>query len=357
MILVDRKNDTISFIRVIAMMSIVIGHICTWNNIPTYQLGAIGVEVFLFISGYLYGNKKIENRRKWLINRGCRILIPFWILAAFLSLVMLIKGDVINGIKQIFCAALNLQGFRYLLPGFDVKLHFIGGIGHCWFVTMIMFCYVLTALIKGSRIERRIDCRLGLAIGLAITLQIVLAYLGIQISYIIQFFVGYFYRRSEDKCEQRIMDYLGGNATLHEVVLKTSTPNLFFMDNNHHMAVNTRLDAMDAFDAFIADAKQYFDLIIFDTPPLGMFIDAASLAAKSDGVIVIVADGRIERKSLEKVFEQLKQVNAKLLGIAFNFVHHKEKSTYYNKYYRYGEQHKAERRQTGKALENEEKNS
>lgn len=159
------------------------------------------------------------------------------------------------------------------------------------------------------------------------------------------------------RTKKDIMDYLGGNATLHEVVLKTSTPNLFFMDNNHHMAVNTRLDATDAFDAFIADAKQYFDLIIFDTPPLGMFIDAASLAAKSDGVIVIVADGRIERKSLEKVFEQLKQVNAKLLGIAFNFVHHKEKSTYYNKYYRYGEQHKDERRQTSKALENEEKNS
>ncbi|MBR5302803.1 MAG: polysaccharide biosynthesis tyrosine autokinase [Clostridia bacterium] len=148
------------------------------------------------------------------------------------------------------------------------------------------------------------------------------------------------------RTKKDIMDYLGGNATLQEVVVKTNTPNLFFMDNNHHMAVNTRLDATDAFDEFIVDAKQYFDLIIFDTPPLGMFIDAASLAAKSDGVVVIVADGRIERKALENVFEQLKQVNAKLLGIAFNFVHHKEKSVYYNKYYRYGEQHKAERKKT-----------
>ena len=151
------------------------------------------------------------------------------------------------------------------------------------------------------------------------------------------------------RTKKDIMDYLGGKATLHEVVVKTNTPNLFFMDNNHHMAVNTRVDATDAFDAFIADAKQYFDLVIFDTPPLGMFIDAASLAAKSDGVVVIVADGRIERKHLEKVFEQLKQVNAKLLGIAFNFVHQKEKSYYYNKYYRYGEQHKAERKRTEKA--------
>lgn len=145
------------------------------------------------------------------------------------------------------------------------------------------------------------------------------------------------------RTKKDIMDYLGGKASLYDVVVRTNTPNLFFIDNNHHMAVNTRLDATDAFDAFIKEAKQHFDLVIFDTPPLGMFIDAASLAAKSDGALVIVADGQVERKNLEKVFEQLKQVNATLLGIAFNFVHHKEKSYYYNKYYRYGTQHKAER--------------
>ena len=151
------------------------------------------------------------------------------------------------------------------------------------------------------------------------------------------------------RTKKDIMDYLSGTARLQDVVMKTSVANLFFVDNNHHMAVNTRLDATDAFDEFVADAKQYFDLIIFDTPPLGLFIDAASLAAKSDGALVVVADGRIERKNLEKVFAQLKQVNAKLLGIAFNFVHHKEKSTYYNKYYRYGEQHKEERKLTAKS--------
>lgn len=147
------------------------------------------------------------------------------------------------------------------------------------------------------------------------------------------------------RTKKDIMDYLGGQASLREVVVRTNTPNLFFMDNNHHMAVNTRLDATDAFDGFIAEAKQYFDLVIFDTPPLGMFIDAASLAAKCDGALVIVADGQVDRKNLEKVFEQLKQVNAKLLGIAYNFVQHKEK-TYYNKYYRYGTQHKSERHAT-----------
>ena len=140
-----------------------------------------------------------------------------------------------------------------------------------------------------------------------------------------------------------IMDYLNGSAKLTEVVTRTNTPNLFFMDSNHRMAVNANLDS---FGRFLEECKQYFDLVIFDTSPLGMFIDAASLAAKTDGTIVVVADGRVERKDLTKVLGQLEQVKARLLGLVFNFVNHKEKSYYYNRYYRYGDQHKSERRRT-----------
>ena len=117
-----------------------------------------------------------------------------------------------------------------------------------------------------------------------------------------------------------IMDYLNGSAKLTEVVTRTSTPNLFFMDSNHRMAVNANLDS---FGRFLEECKQYFDLVIFDTSPLGMFIDAASLAAKTDGTIVVVADGRVERKDLTKVLGQLEQVKARLLGLVFNFVNHK----------------------------------
>ena len=139
-----------------------------------------------------------------------------------------------------------------------------------------------------------------------------------------------------------IMDYMNGSATLQEVVARTATENLFFMDSNHRMAVNTNLPS---FDRFIQECRQYFDLVIFDTPPLGMFIDAASLAAKTDGVLLIVADGRVERKEFARVLAQLTQVKAHLLGIAYNFVQQKEKP-YYNRYSHYGKHHRIERRAT-----------
>ena len=139
-----------------------------------------------------------------------------------------------------------------------------------------------------------------------------------------------------------IMDYMHGSAKLNEVVSRTNTPNLYFMDSNHRMAINVNLDA---FRSFMDECKRHFDLVIFDTSPLGLFIDAASLASKTDGTVVIVADGKVDNRDLTRLLAQLEQVKARVLGIAFNFVNKREKS-YYNRYYRYGEHHKNEIRRT-----------
>lgn len=144
------------------------------------------------------------------------------------------------------------------------------------------------------------------------------------------------------RAKKDIVDYLSSSAEMEEIVVRTNTPNLYFIDSSHRMAVNAGLSS---FDRFIEEAKRYFDLIIFDTPPLGVFIDAASLAAKSDGTVLIVADGKVERKELKRVLDQLEQVKARVLGIAFNFVHRREKK-YYNKYYRYDKNHRVERKVT-----------
>lgn len=61
----SKFNPAISFIRVLAMFSIIVGHLCTAYNINTFQFGSIGVEIFLFISGFLYGNYQADSWLKW----------------------------------------------------------------------------------------------------------------------------------------------------------------------------------------------------------------------------------------------------------------------------------------------------
>lgn len=193
-------NPAISIIRVVAMLSVVFGHICTWKHINLYQMGGIGVEIFLFISGYLYGKKEIVHKGQWLAERAKKILIPFWILSLILAVYVAVCGDVIGAFLQIVESLLNLVGLNWIiLYPIQIGKHHVAGLSHCWFLTAIMLCYGITALLKGSKLEAHIDRHSGKYLLGAIVLQMVMAYAGIQLCYVIQYFTGYFFRRAENR--------------------------------------------------------------------------------------------------------------------------------------------------------------
>lgn len=43
------------------MLLIILDHLLAWKGISSKQFLAVGVEIFLFISGYLYGDKAIDS--------------------------------------------------------------------------------------------------------------------------------------------------------------------------------------------------------------------------------------------------------------------------------------------------------
>lgn len=55
------KNNAISFIRMIAMEMIIICHIMQYYDFVLAWWFNVGVQIFLCISGFLYGQKAIEN--------------------------------------------------------------------------------------------------------------------------------------------------------------------------------------------------------------------------------------------------------------------------------------------------------
>lgn len=69
---IKKKDATASILRVLAMLMIVLCHTIEMYPIPyAREIGpllALGVEVFLLISGYLYGMKNIRNTKQWLLR-------------------------------------------------------------------------------------------------------------------------------------------------------------------------------------------------------------------------------------------------------------------------------------------------
>ena len=187
------KNISISILRVLAMLSIVMGHIFTYLQIYTYQLFSVAVNLFLFLSGYLYSDREIKDKKNFLLNRVHRVLFPFWLVCLFIYLYLIIF-DNYSDFYQILINIFNLQGIDRLL---DIsKLNIIlcpKALQHCWFLTVIFFSYIIMLWLKSSKIEKYIESKPVILLNIFILLQIALAFYGIHIALIICFFLGYFY--------------------------------------------------------------------------------------------------------------------------------------------------------------------
>lgn len=65
---------------------------------------------------------------------------------------------------------------------------------------------------------------------------------------------------------------------------------------------------------------QYADIILVDTPPVLAVTDATALAPSLDGVLLVIRPGKTRASALAQAIEQLRQVNARILGVVLNDV-------------------------------------
>ncbi len=132
--LTDSQSSAVSLIRVLAITMIFSCHILQYYKIPLAYWLNVGVEMFLFISGFLFGGQYIPNWRRWFSNRARRLLPDYYITLFFaLILFFCIKGVRISPTKIISYLTVT-QDF------FDIE---VPGLGHLWYITCIWFCYLL----------------------------------------------------------------------------------------------------------------------------------------------------------------------------------------------------------------------
>ncbi len=132
-----KRDVSIQMVRIIAMLMIVACHIL---NVSTFtllknsaQFFNVGVYIFLFVSGYLYGKKNISDNKKFLVGRFKRLFIPIYIFILYISIFYIISDNfsLFNILSYIF-------GLQYFV-GVSVN-----GLAHLWFISIIMLCYILT---------------------------------------------------------------------------------------------------------------------------------------------------------------------------------------------------------------------
>lgn len=84
----------------------------------------------------------------------------------------------------------------------------------------------------------------------------------------------------------------------------------------------------------IEELKQRADIVIFDSPPVLSVADATILAAKMDGVLLVVDSGYTRRGTAKRSRDVLQGIGANLLGVVVNRAATRAESDYYD--YSYG---------------------
>lgn len=106
--------------------------------------------------------------------------------------------------------------------------------------------------------------------------------------------------------------------TALDYIKRTEYENLSLLTTGHLPPNPSELIGSESMDKIIAILEKNFDIVLFDTPPVGMVTDAAVLATKVDGAIIICAAGETDVKGASYAKRLLDNVGVKILGVVLN---------------------------------------
>ena len=96
--------------------------------------------------------------------------------------------------------------------------------------------------------------------------------------------------------------------------------NLFVLTAGIPLPGTSRRLASSQMQYLMAEFNAIFDLVIYDTPPLVESKDANFLAARTDGILMVVSIRNVKYSVVKKVFDQLENFGIPCLGTVANHV-------------------------------------
>lgn len=132
------KNYSLSIIRLMAMVFVLFCHVFEQSGyliIGNYL--AVGVQLFLLLSGYLYSKKEFKHaleRVNFVIKNFVKILIDYYIciLLFFIPVYYLVQPEMITA-QNLYNIVICKSAWR--------------GIHHLWYIPYCLFCYMITPVL------------------------------------------------------------------------------------------------------------------------------------------------------------------------------------------------------------------
>ena len=126
-------------------------------------------------------------------------------------------------------------------------------------------------------------------------------------------------------------------------ILSTEYENLSIIAAGHKAPNPAELLGSDRIAELFKKAREQFDFIFLDLPPVNIISDATILASHLTGFLFVVDSGRTHSAAAKRALESIRMVGGNIIGFALNRVNPKKNgSSYYGysyKSYRYAKRY------------------
>ena len=129
-----------------------------------------------------------------------------------------------------------------------------------------------------------------------------------------------------------LADALCGKCNLQEAVSIAEVENLYIMGAGNATIAPTDMLRGGSFEQLLHLAKQHFDVVIVDTPPMDLVTDAELICGLVDFNLLILHYGKHSMDSIKDAVSRLKRYSEKPCAFVMNHCEH-EPGHYYGHYY------------------------
>ena len=119
-----------------------------------------------------------------------------------------------------------------------------------------------------------------------------------------------------------LTDVLLGLATIDTAAVQKHTDNLFVMNAGKTKIAACELLRSDAMNNLLKEARQKFDLVIVDTPPLNLVTDAELICPLVDYSLFVLHYGRHSMEEIKETVERVRRYSDKPAAIVMNHCEH-----------------------------------
>lgn len=117
------------------------------------------------------------------------------------------------------------------------------------------------------------------------------------------------------------IDVASGSASLESAVVQMKSANLFLLLQRRSVRNSTDISGSDGMAALIREAKQRFDFVIVDTPPMSVAPDVECIMELTDASLLVVQQDVVQADVINHAITALQGAQSKLLGCVINNVH------------------------------------